>query len=134
MKDAKRTILLTTHYIEEAERLCDRVAIVDEGKIIAIGTPREIQDRNMGQSRVEIRTAQPMPAEVPAVSGKRQTHHQRRSPPAYRLLDASRAHAARPDQMDRSARSRFGRHSPEAAHARRRLHRAHRKAIKGLKD
>jgi ABC-2 type transport system ATP-binding protein len=65
MKDAKRTILLTTHYIEEAERLCDRVAIVDEGKIIALGTPREIQDRNMGQSRVEIRTAQAMPAEVP---------------------------------------------------------------------
>ncbi len=65
MKDAKRTILLTTHYIEEAERLCDRVAIVDEGKIIAIGTPREILDRNMGQSRVDLRTAQPMPAEVP---------------------------------------------------------------------
>src|SRR5258706_2602244 len=65
MKDAKRTILLTTHYIEEAERLCDRVAIVDEGKIIAIVTPREFLDRNMGQSRVDLRTAQPMPAEVP---------------------------------------------------------------------
>jgi ABC-2 type transport system ATP-binding protein len=66
MKDAKRTILLTTHYIEEAERLCDRVAIVDQGKIIAIGTPRELQERTLGQSRVEIKTAQPMPAEVPA--------------------------------------------------------------------
>jgi ABC-2 type transport system ATP-binding protein len=65
MKDAKRTILLTTHYIEEAERLCDRVAIVDQGKIIAMGTPRELQERTLGQSRVEIRTAQPMPAEVP---------------------------------------------------------------------
>ncbi len=61
----KRTILMTTHYIEEAERLCDRVAIIDEGKIIAMGTPREIQARTLGQSRVEIQTAQPMPAEVP---------------------------------------------------------------------
>jgi ABC-2 type transport system ATP-binding protein len=37
-----RSILLTTHYMEEAERLCDRVAIVDHGKIIALGTPREL--------------------------------------------------------------------------------------------
>jgi ABC-2 type transport system ATP-binding protein len=65
MKDAKRTILLTTHYIEEAERLCDRVAIIDQGKIIAMGTPRELQERTLGQSRVEIKTAQPMPTEVP---------------------------------------------------------------------
>jgi ABC-2 type transport system ATP-binding protein len=65
LRDAKRTILLTTHYIEEAERLCDRVAIVDQGKIIAMGTPREIQARTLGQSRVEIKTEQPMPAEVP---------------------------------------------------------------------
>ena len=37
LRGEKRTILMTTHYIEEAERLCDRVAIVDAGKIIAIG-------------------------------------------------------------------------------------------------
>ena len=37
-----RTILLTTHYMDEAERLCDRVAIVDHGKVIALGTPREL--------------------------------------------------------------------------------------------
>ena len=37
-----RTILLTTHYMDEAEILCDRVAIVDHGKIIALGTPREL--------------------------------------------------------------------------------------------
>jgi len=37
-----RTVLLTTHYMEEAERLCDRVAIVDRGRVIALGTPREL--------------------------------------------------------------------------------------------
>ena len=37
-----RTVLLTTHYMDEAARLCDRVAIVDHGKVIALGTPREL--------------------------------------------------------------------------------------------
>jgi ABC-2 type transport system ATP-binding protein len=37
-----RTVLLTTHYMEEAARLCDRVAVVDHGRIIALGTPREL--------------------------------------------------------------------------------------------
>ena len=41
-RDAGRTVLLTTHYMDEAERLCDRVAIVDHGKVIALGTPREL--------------------------------------------------------------------------------------------
>src|SRR5262245_8453971 len=37
-----RTVLLTTHYMDEAERLCDRVAIVDHGKVISLGSPREL--------------------------------------------------------------------------------------------
>jgi len=36
------TVLLTTHYMDEAQQLCDRVAIVDRGKVIAIGSPREL--------------------------------------------------------------------------------------------
>ncbi|MBY0373676.1 MAG: ABC transporter ATP-binding protein, partial [Bryobacteraceae bacterium] len=60
LREDRRSIILTTHYIEEAERLCDRVAIVDEGRIVAIGTPREIQQRTLGSSRVEITTAQPL--------------------------------------------------------------------------
>jgi ABC-2 type transport system ATP-binding protein len=41
-KRTGRTVLLTTHYMDEAERLCDRVAIVDHGRVIATGTPREL--------------------------------------------------------------------------------------------
>ncbi len=41
-RSAGRTVLLTTHYMDEAERLCDRIAIVNQGKVIALGTPREL--------------------------------------------------------------------------------------------
>ena len=60
LRREQRTILLTTHYIEEAEKLCDRVAIVDEGRIVAIGTPREIQERTLSSSTIEIECAQPV--------------------------------------------------------------------------
>jgi ABC-2 type transport system ATP-binding protein len=60
MKAEKRTVVLTTHYIEEAERLCDRVAIIDEGRIVAMGTPRELQQKSREQSRIDIVTAQPL--------------------------------------------------------------------------
>jgi ABC-2 type transport system ATP-binding protein len=65
LREAKRTILITTHYIEEAERLCDRVAIVDQGKVIAMGTPREIQAQTLDQSMIELKTVEPMPVEIP---------------------------------------------------------------------
>ena len=42
LKAEGRTIVLTTHYMDEAEHLCDRVAIVDRGKVISLGTPREL--------------------------------------------------------------------------------------------
>lgn len=61
LRREQRTILLTTHYIEEAERLCDRVAIIDEGRIVAIGTPRDIQTRALGHSVIEIRCGQSVP-------------------------------------------------------------------------
>ncbi len=67
LRREKRTILLTTHYIEEAEKLCDRVAIVDEGRIVAIGSPRELQDKNLGQSSIEILCGKPLQsADFPA--------------------------------------------------------------------
>jgi ABC-2 type transport system ATP-binding protein len=54
------TVLLTTHYMEEAQALCDRIAIMDQGRIIAEGTPRSLVD-GLGQVQfVEFETAQPL--------------------------------------------------------------------------
>ncbi|HEY2117763.1 MAG TPA: ABC transporter ATP-binding protein [Candidatus Acidoferrum sp.] len=60
LKREKKTIVLTTHYIEEAEKLCDRVGIVDHGKLIALGTPRELKERSANTTRVEVRLAKPV--------------------------------------------------------------------------
>jgi len=60
MKQDGHTVLLTTHYIEEAQALCDRVAVIDRGEIIATGTPRElITSRTKGLS-VSFETTQPI--------------------------------------------------------------------------
>jgi ABC-2 type transport system ATP-binding protein len=45
-KTKGKTIILTTHYMEEAEELCDRVGIIDQGKLIALGTPEELIAKN----------------------------------------------------------------------------------------
>lgn len=59
LKRDKKTVLITTHYIEEAERLCDRVAIVDQGRIIATGSPRDLKHKSAGTTRIEVRLAKP---------------------------------------------------------------------------
>ncbi len=48
-----RTVLLTTHYMDEAERLCDRVAVVDHGRVIALGSPAELIARLGGEHLIE---------------------------------------------------------------------------------
>ena len=53
LRDRGRTVVLTTHYMDEAERLCDRVAIIDQGKIIAQGSPAELIARLGGDHIVE---------------------------------------------------------------------------------
>ncbi len=60
----KRTVLLTTHYIEEAERLCDRVAIMDHGRVVALGTPRELIQRSGHGTRLEVRLSKPAAPEA----------------------------------------------------------------------
>jgi ABC-2 type transport system ATP-binding protein len=53
LRSAGRTIILTTHYMDEAERLCDRVAIMDHGRIIALGTPQQLIASTGGDHIVE---------------------------------------------------------------------------------
>jgi ABC-2 type transport system ATP-binding protein len=57
LKEEGRTVLLTTHYMDEAERLCNRVAIIDHGKIIAIGAPSELIAGLGGEHVVEFALA-----------------------------------------------------------------------------
>jgi len=68
LRSEKRTVLLTTHYIEEAERLCDRVAIIDQGRIIALDTPRQLQRQSRVASTIVVTCSQPIPREQPAWS------------------------------------------------------------------
>jgi ABC-2 type transport system ATP-binding protein len=55
-----RSVLLTTHYMDEAERLCDRVGVVDKGKLIALGTPRELIATLGGDQVVEFVSKSPL--------------------------------------------------------------------------
>ena len=61
-----RTTLLTTHYMDEAERLCDRVAIVDMGKVIALGSPADLIARIGGEHVVEFAVGGDGPAPDPS--------------------------------------------------------------------
>ncbi len=74
-KSLGRTVLLTTHYMDEAERLCDRVAIVDKGKVIALGTPAELIASLGGHEILELATQRPLAPEslegLPSVKGAR---------------------------------------------------------------
>ena len=58
LNESGTTILLTTHYIEEAEQLCDRVAIVDDGRKVEVATPGELMDR--GTDRITVTFREPI--------------------------------------------------------------------------
>jgi len=55
MNDEGTTILLTTHYIEEAERLCDRVAIMDDGRKVEVASPGDLMDRGTDRITIDLR-------------------------------------------------------------------------------
>ena len=54
LKQTNKTVILTTHYIEEAEALCDRVAIIDFGKLLALGTPKELIAKHNAKNLEEV--------------------------------------------------------------------------------
>ena len=56
-----RTLFLTTHYMDEADRLCDRLAIVDKGKVVAMDTPVSLKSSVPGASRIEIQFEPDLP-------------------------------------------------------------------------
>lgn len=54
LKEQGKAVILTTHYMEEAQELCDRVAIIDEGKLIAIGAPVELMEKHQAKNLEEV--------------------------------------------------------------------------------
>lgn len=66
VRDDGCTVLFTTHHLDEAEELCDRVAIIDHGRLLATGTPRELIARSASPQTVALRTTRPLAAELVA--------------------------------------------------------------------
>lgn len=62
LRDAGTTVVLTSHYLEEVDALADRVAIIDKGAVIAVGTPSELKDR-VGGDRITLRIREFSPIE-----------------------------------------------------------------------
>ena len=54
LKEQNKTVILTTHYIEEAEALSDRVGIIDYGKLVALGTPKELMEKHDSKNLEEV--------------------------------------------------------------------------------
>ena len=63
-----RTIVMTTHYMEEADRLCDRIGIVDRGKLLALDTPSRLKERAPGGTLIELQLDGDAQGLIPAVS------------------------------------------------------------------
>jgi len=84
------TMLLTTHYMEEADKLCDRIAIVDHGNLVALGTPIELKQSVPGANVVEVqfdREADAWQARLESLEGV--TSVQAQSAGFYRVLTSS---------------------------------------------
>ncbi|HEV7991428.1 MAG TPA: ABC transporter ATP-binding protein [Gemmatimonadaceae bacterium] len=71
------TVLITTHYMDEADRLCDRIAIVDKGKLVALDTPRALKDAVPGATAIEVsvdRTPDNWESELLSLDGVESAH------------------------------------------------------------
>jgi len=101
-KAAGRTIVLTTHYMDEAERLCDRVAIMDHGKVISQGTPRELI-ASIGVEHVVEFSAGNTLLNLDAVRALAGVHSVRRENGSV-LLQVTELHRAVPELLDELGR------------------------------
>jgi ABC-2 type transport system ATP-binding protein len=106
IRAAGRTVLLTTHYMDEAERLCDRVAIVDMGKVIALGTPRELIASLGGEHVIEftLEGNGDGPALDPAALDDLPTVSEVRSENGHLSLSVGEPHLVLPALLDRLAK------------------------------
>jgi len=72
-----RTIVMTTHYMEEADQLCDRVAIIDRGKLLALDTPSRLKEQAPGETIIEVTFDRPLDGEgglaAPSLAGVTRT-------------------------------------------------------------
>ena len=92
-KTRNLTMLLTTHYMEEADRLCDRIAIVDHGNLVALGTPVELKQSVPGSNVVEVqfnREDEQWKARLQTLPGV--TDVQSQSAGVYRVLTSNGSH------------------------------------------
>jgi lipooligosaccharide transport system ATP-binding protein len=96
------TVLMSTHYIEEAERLADTVAVMSEGRIIARGTPAELVVEHAGREVVEVYGPPARLAEVEADAERHGWQH-RRSGPAVAVLRAEMLDGDAPEGVRRPA-------------------------------
>ena len=73
VRDSGVTVILVTHFMDEAERLCDRLAVIDTGKVVAIDTPAGLAERAGGEQRVRFRPSAPIDdallLDLPEVTG-----------------------------------------------------------------
>ena len=69
LNDSGRTVVLTTHYMDEAEVLCDRVAIIDHGRILELDTPANLVRGLDAPTRITVATGQLTPEEAGAITG-----------------------------------------------------------------
>jgi ABC-2 type transport system ATP-binding protein len=103
-RDGGGTVLLTTHYMDEAERLCDRVAIIDHGRVISEGTPRELILSLGAEHVVEFATEGALEAEeLAALPGVSQARHE---PGGYALI-VREPHVAIPALLNELTRRRL---------------------------
>ena len=105
---AGKTVLLTTHYMEEAEQLCDRVAIFDAGKIICEGPPRELI-RSLGSEHViEFSTDRPLEQNVIAGLSKIQSVDQVSCDQANCRLSIGQPHVVLPELIRQLTEEKYG--------------------------